>query len=584
MLQKIRQQCLQQKLKERELNQKIKIKLLMNQEKIQIKIILLLQKLNNYNKIQNHYNWNLKEYDLIKELDQKYHDALKYQEQVSQLETQVFDLQGKVAMLSSEIKKQRIKLDKYKKDNDGQQDKINQLNDIKYDFESMQEALQRYKSQEDQQQHEYDSWRELLKKADLESTELQKTQETLSSEKQIAQDQYEKLNEQIDELKQITLRRKIQNRRFIQRNRKILRFRKQTMLSADIERRSVKEKTKQQQFDELQQHSKQQQDDLTLNEAIKKTQDEIMNTKKNMKKYYQKEEIKKIRQLYCQLKLKDNHIDQKKIEECSQLNEKNQILQGEVLRLQDQPAQVEDLTQQVEELRHLLNEADLKQVKLTQDLDSVAHEKALIEAEIQKHQDEAKLQQQLTEEAKKQLANFTEKFKSVEDENSSLRTLESKLSEYQMKTALLASQIEAQNKKYQGKLDEMATLQQNYNDLKAHQLDVEDIQGELERTITILNEKDKEHGLYDKKIQDLEAQIKQLEDIKYQLESKMAMVSSEVERVKYKYEKLQKEYEENHQRLLEAEEHLVENNKEVQALEDELHQTQQELAQARKTQ
>lgn len=45
----------------------------------------------------------------------------------------------------------------------------------------------------------------------------------------------------------------------------------------------------------------------------------------------------------------------------------------------------------------------------------------------------------MTEEAKKQLANFTEKFKSVEEENSSLRALESKLSEYQMKTALLAS-------------------------------------------------------------------------------------------------------------------------------------------------
>lgn len=30
----------------------------------------------------------------------------------------------------------------------------------------------------------------------------------------------------------------------------------------------------------------------------------------------------------------------------------------------------------------------------------------------------------------------------------------------------------------------------------------------------------------------------------------MAMVSSEVERVRYKYEKLQKEYEEDHQRLL----------------------------------
>lgn len=110
--------------------------------------------------------------------------------------------------------------------------------------------------------------------------------------------------------------------------------------------------------------------------------------------------------------------------------------------------------------------------------------------------------------------------------------------EYETKLAFLSQEIERQTKSYQVKQEEIKSLQSQMIELDSLQVTIQNLESEKERLIGLAKQKENETQMWQGKNEQLNQKLAELDDQKYKSENKIAMLSSEVERLNYKYKTL----------------------------------------------
>ncbi|CAD8211080.1 unnamed protein product [Paramecium pentaurelia] len=501
--------------------------------------------------------------NLIKLWQEKYQNLEQIQNKYTIIEQENYQLKNQLQALLQE-------LDQVKKD---LQQRSNQLNEAESTIHLMEQDLNKLNSLQEQikaweskyqlQTEQFTSIREQLiqsqetiKKSDRDDI-LNELRE-LQGRYQSLETQNQDLIDQLEQLRQLYIKCQAELEEAIKLESKVYDLEnKVAMLSSEVERLKYRTNSKDEELKKLQAQSK---DFDSLKNDFQQMNGDLQNTQHSLEELTQQleeqldkfkqqtKELNEAQQMRDQLENKiamlSTEIERYKYKLNNKQNETDQ-LKKQILDLQQQISQLSQvendnikLNQECEKLDQKYND----QVEILQQTKNERNElqqiKSQLEQELSLIQSELQSSQQNQEIKNKQIKQLENVIQDKEQNILQLKNQEQKMFEYETKLAFLSQEIERQTNQYKVKLGELAELQSQLVNINELQIIIQTLESEKTKLSGIIQQKEHETQLWKNKVDEQQKAMEKFEEMKYQMENKIAMLSSEVERLNYKYKVL----------------------------------------------